>query len=222
VQGVAFQRFPKPSRTGVPLTDRWTTDWTGLGAPLPGTATRDLVLARYGEPHRAYHTLQHLEECFSHLERARDLAERPAEVAIAIWFHDAIYDPHAADNEERSADWAASAVKEAGVGEAVAARIRQLILATRHEGEPAAGDATLLVDIDLAILGATQSRFDEYEAQIRREFVWVPEALYRATRSGILRGFLGRTRIYRTERFREWFEAAARSNLERALARLGG
>jgi predicted metal-dependent HD superfamily phosphohydrolase len=206
----------------VNLTDRWTSDWHALGTSPPSLPIRDALLARYAEPHRAYHTLQHLEECFAQLDRSRDLATQAGEVAIAVWFHDAVYDTHASDNEVRSAVWASEVVREAGGAGDVAERVRGLILATRHESEPAAGDATLLVDIDLAILGAGESRFAEYEEQIRREYAWVPAMLFRATRARILRGFLARPRIYGTPRFHEWYEVRARANLQHSLDRLGG
>lgn len=204
------------------LVDRWNADWANLGTSPPGERTLADLLARYAEPHRAYHTVQHLEECFAHLDACRELAERPGEVAIALWFHDAIYDSHATDNEARSAAWAEEVVAAAGGGSDTSARVRDLVLATRHLEPPASGDPALLVDIDLAILGADAERFDEYEAQIRREYSWVPETTYRATRAGLLAGFLARPRIYSTPRFADQFETTARANLQRSLARLGG
>ena len=95
-----------------------------------------------------------------------------------------------------------------------------LVLVTRHDGEPKTPDEALLSDIDLAILGAGPKRFDEYETQVRAEYRHVPTALYRPGRRKVLNGFLERPRIYHTEWFRERYEAQARRNLERSLARL--
>ena len=81
-------------------------------------------------------------------------------------------------------------------------------------------DARLLVDIDLAILGAAPERFDEYEVQVRQEYAWVPGPLFRRKRREILQGFLDRPCIYTTEPFRTRFELQARSNLQRSVARL--
>lgn len=202
---------------------RWRSGWELLGRPCPGDDVLASILAAYGSADRSYHSLQHLGECLELFEEAQEqhLADHPGEVAIALWFHDAVYDTRRSDNEAKSADWADEVVRGAGGTAAVTERIRELILATRHAGIPASGDAALVVDIDLAILGAPESRFEEYEAQIHQEYAWVPAPVFRPTRARILQGFLDRERIYSTAPFAARFEARARMNLLRALARLG-
>jgi predicted metal-dependent HD superfamily phosphohydrolase len=93
-------------------------------------------------------------------------------------------------------------------------------MATRHEAVPADVDAQVLVDVDLSILGAEPARFDQYEAQVREEYGWVPGPIYRHKRKAILESFLTRAAIYNTSRFVERYERQARANLARALARL--
>ena len=151
----------------------WARAWRGIGRD-DGAAVRDSLLAAYAEPHREYHTLQHLRECLGLLDEAADAAARPFEVGIALWFHDAIYDVRRSDKTERSADWASAAAAAAGAVPAVVDRIRSLVLATKHSIAPGSDDERLLVDIDLAILGAPAERFAEYERQIRAEYAWVP------------------------------------------------
>ena len=198
----------------------WQTAWSALGAQ-PDPALFDKLLAAYAEPQRRYHTRQHLQECLDHLQGARGLAEHPGEVALALWFHDAVYAPDRHDNEPQSTDWARQAVVAAGVAPAVADRIHALILATRHDAAPATPDEALLVDIDLAILGAAPGRFDDYERQVREEYAPVPEALFRSRRQVILEGFLRRPSLYSTGWFRDRLESSARANLRRSMARLG-
>lgn len=176
-------------------------------------------MLRYAESHRAYHTLAHLRECFTLLGDLRGGCERPGEVAIGLWFHDAIYDTQRYDSEDRSAQWAEHAVR-AAASVAAAARIRDLVLATKHDTLPSSPDAGVLVDADLGILAAPATRFDEYEAQIRREYAWLPEEAFREGRMKVLRGFLERSSIYATPAMRARCEAPARANLERSLARL--
>ena len=141
---------------------------------------------------------------------------------MGLWFHDAIYDTRRHDNEERSADWARSAARELGASAESAQRIHDLIMFTRHAAEPAGIDAQVLVDADLSILGAHPARFQEYEAQVRTEYGWVPDATFRPRRARILKEFLGRPRLYCTALFRERYEAQARRNLQRSLGYLQG
>ena len=152
------------------LHANWTAAWQALGVAAPDDALRFELQRRYGEPQRHYHTMQHLGECLAWFDREQALAERPGEVALALWFHDAIYDVHAHDNEARSADWARQALQAAGASDASADRVHALVMATRHDAVPEGRDAELLIDIDLSILGAERARFDEYERQVHAEY----------------------------------------------------
>src|SRR5262249_26786699 len=107
-----------------------------------------------------------------------------------------------------------------GASNEVQARVRELVLATRHRAEPASADGRLTVDVDLSILGAPPERFEEYEAQIRQEYAWVPDPAFRDARAKILREFLTRPSLYATDFFRKRLEARARSNIAGSLARL--
>jgi predicted metal-dependent HD superfamily phosphohydrolase len=199
----------------------WQRAWSALIGAGPGErdghALRDDLLARYAEPPRKYHTRQHLEECLALFEEVGALAVHPAEVEMALWFHDAIYDVKGSGNEERSAEWAQEALLAAGAERDVADRVRRLVLVTKHDGVPASVDEQVLVDIDLAILGAGRPRFDEYERQIRDEYAYVPGFLFRRKRRQILRTFLERPVLYSTAALRERLDARARENLRRAI-----
>ena len=202
----------------------WLEAWRELGvaeSPELRHLYRD-VLLRYSEPHRHYHTQQHLAECFEKVPDIIALAAHPAEVLVGLWFHDAIYDTQRHDNEQRSADWARSAARELGARAESAQRIHDLIMFTRHSAAPTGVDAQVLVDADLSILGAQPARFQEYETQVRNEYAWVPEAVFRSARARILTEFLGRPHLYCTARFREQYEAQARRNLQHSLESLGG
>jgi predicted metal-dependent HD superfamily phosphohydrolase len=99
-------------------------------------------------------------------------------------------------------------------------RIAALIMATKHDRNPASPDEALLIDVDLSILGRSPEEFAAYDAAIRREYSEVPEDQYRTGRVKVLEGFLHRDAIYLTEFFRERFEASARRNLEQAISSL--
>lgn len=193
----------------------WSRAWGGSGAAGDGTALRDELLAAYAQPQRHYHTRQHLAECLALFDACVALARDPAAVELALWFHDAVYDLPGRDNEARSAAWASAALSGARPG--LAGAVHALVMATRHDAAPAPGDAALLVDIDLAILGAAPDRFAEYERQIRAEYAWVPRFLFRRKRHAVLRAFAERPAIYATPVLQARFEAAARRNLAGAL-----
>jgi predicted metal-dependent HD superfamily phosphohydrolase len=195
----------------------WQRAWQGLGATPPEGLLQTL-LAAYAEPQRRYHTRQHLSECLAHFEAVQDQALHAAEVEVALWFHDAVYDVKGKDNELRSAQWAVRALGDSGVDEAACRRVHALIMATCHESTPVDEEAMLLVDIDLAILGAAPGRFAEYDTQVRAEYAWVPHPIYALKRRQVLKGFLQRPAIYATPHFHALLEQQARSNLQRAVA----
>ena len=199
----------------------WLETWMALGLKAPPGAFDD-VITRYSELHRAYHTLQHLSECLKHLAALKDTLSQSqrANIALALWYHDAVYDTHRSDNEELSARLADENLRAAGAGSDLRQHIHSLILATKHNFTSTEFEVSTLVDIDLAILGASVERFDEYERQVRQEYAWVPDADFRAGRSRILDCFLQRPAIYLTDHFRARFEVSARSNLRRSIESL--
>jgi predicted metal-dependent HD superfamily phosphohydrolase len=193
--------------------------WYVLSNELALNNTDDMqqhIIQHYAAAGRAYHNVQHLLECLQHFAQVRHLAEHPAEVALALWFHDVVYDPQAADNERKSADMALHFLHAQEVDTAVLKRVDALIMATRtHEASTA--DQQLLVDIDLAILAAPAVRFAEYQQQIRQEYSFVAETLFQVKRAEVLAGFLQRPRIYQTAYFYQQLEKQARANLQHAL-----
>lgn len=199
---------------------RWQQLWQEVGAFLPAEPWLTELQAHYTESHRAYHTLQHLAECLHHFDAVRPLARQPVAVELALWFHDVIYDTQRNDNEEASAQWAQSLLLEVGAPDTMVQQVMDFIRLTTHGAEPVDRDGALVLDIDLAILGAEPVRFAEYETQVRQEYAWVPWPAFCMGRAQILQAFLQRSSIYRTPFFQTRFEAQARVNLAASLARL--
>ena len=226
VRGAAGHlRTSAPSHRGEPDRHldfaRWTALWSRLGAQGDGLSVFTRIAAAYGEPARAYHTAAHLQDCLTEFDATRDTALRPDEVEAALWFHDAVYVAGHSENEERSAQLARISLTGAGAPAEAAERVGALVVATRHHIIARDPDAALVCDIDLSILGQSDAAFDRYQGQIRREYSWVPEPVYRQARSEILEGFLRRPSIYQTEYFKDRYETAARTNLARAIRDLG-
>jgi predicted metal-dependent HD superfamily phosphohydrolase len=191
-----------------------------VGAIQPG---RDTVFAelvtRHGEAHRHYHTLEHVEACLRWLDWYAGLAERPAEIALALFFHDAVYDPRAGDNEVKSAALARERLGRLAIPADAIERIASAIEATEHH-DATHGDARLMVDLDLTILGAKPAVFDDFEGRIRKEYAHVPAALFGPGRRAVLERLAAHRPIYRTKALADQLETRARANLERRIAEL--
>lgn len=206
----------------MPTQAQWQHTWQALGISLPNVPAHlyDEIIAKYDEAHRYYHTRQHLVECLEKFGELRHLAANPAEIELALWFHDAVYEPLRHDNEFASANWAQSSVLNAGLDQTVADHIYDLVMATQHHAKPEATDTKILIDVDLAILGAKPDRYNEYEQQIRKEYSHVPEATFRLKRTEILQYFLAQPTLFNTALFIERYEQQARLNMKHALEQL--
>lgn len=196
---------------------QWQSTWHKLGLRAPEAPVFDSLMRAYSEPHRHYHTVRHLQECFSKLEELQTDAVHIGEIELALWFHDAIYNVKRHDNEEQSAEWAVSCLRQANAPDAITQHVRSLILATRHHAPTTDTDASVLLDVDLSILGASPERFQEYEQQIRDEYRHVPLPLFAHKRKEVLEGFLKRPRIFNTNAFFDRYELQARNNIGNAL-----
>ena len=181
-------------------------------APHEGRA----LIARLGEPHRRYHGLEHVAECLDAFGDVEEQAGDPVAVKLAIWFHDAVYEPGAADNEARSAALADEVLERLGISEAKRRQVARLVRATDHRTPPQGNDEKLLCDIDLSILAAAPPRYDRYARAIQAE-AGLPDDEFRRRRAAFLRSMLGREHIFHTEHSRATKERAARENMRREL-----
>jgi predicted metal-dependent HD superfamily phosphohydrolase len=191
-----------------------------MGKEIPPAQCFQELAGLYSEPHRHYHNQHHIADCLAEFDGVKALAANPVAVELAIWFHDAIYDTRASDNEERSAELAQRWLKQFGADAALMDAVGRLILATKNHDGSLHPDAPLLVDVDLSILGQPPVRFWKYEKQIRAEYAWVDAMIFATKRAEILRRFLARPRLYQTAHFFERFEAQARKNLQVSVERL--
>jgi predicted metal-dependent HD superfamily phosphohydrolase len=198
---------------------------TGLtrwgAAPDVATSVADDLVARYGEPHRRYHTLEHIGEVLDVLAR---LGAEDA-VTLAAWFHDAVYDPraHTGASEHASAVLARDQLGMLGAPASIVDEVARLVELTAGH-EPAGGDMTgrALADADLAILGAAPDRYERYRVDVRAEYAHVPDDAWRTGRAAVLRRFLERRRLFHDDALHAELDAKARANLSAELDSLGG
>jgi predicted metal-dependent HD superfamily phosphohydrolase len=182
------------------------------------------LLARYAEPHRAYHDTTHLAEVVAAVALLADEADDLAVVVAAAWWHDAVYDVHAPPgrNEEDSAALAERVLAGWSVAADRVGRVGALVRMTAaHDPAPGDRDAQVLSDADLAVLASDRQRYGRYVADVRREYGHVADADFVQGRAAVLRQLLAHERLYRTAPGAARWEAPARANLERELATLG-
>lgn len=200
------------------LKNIWSALMVSLGAE-ENLSLCDEVLARYEESHRHYHTREHLRACVRYWRELASSLSEPSAVLLALFYHDAVYDVHRFDNEEASAELFRRHAAVMGLASFLVDKVATMILATKtHVAHDA--DTQALLDIDLSILGEAPHVFDQFECDIRAEYAWVPEAIFREKRTQILRGFLDRPWIYHTPALRTRLESQARHNLSRRIAQL--
>ena len=168
---------------------------------------------------RHYHNLEHLEAMFRLFDAHRPHLQDTDTVALAIFFHDVVYQTSRKDNEEKSAVWAARKMTELCYSKDRIDRVRAFILATKTHTLPpgAPADLAFLLDFDLAILGAPWPDYEWYAQKIRREYSIYPDLLYRPGRRKALEHFLERSFIFHTDTFRAAFEQTAIANLRREI-----
>ena len=170
----------------------------------------------YGYSDRAYHNQDHIDSMLAKLEESRHIAEHPDRLTLVIWFHDAVYDPKRNDNELKSAElW--SLKMRSYLDEEPVQWGSRAILATIDHWPNFDSDIQLLLDLDLAALGALWEVFQKDSQNIRQEYKHIPDDLFLAGRKEFLKKLLERKRIYGTDYWHERLENKARENIERTL-----
>ena len=184
------------------------------------------IAIRYNEPQRAYHSLQHIQQLFGQFEQIKHLFHEPHIIALAIYYHDVIYEPTRSDNELKSAEY----VVESLTGYLSAEQcqhIYALIMMTAshqvdkwsdetNEGEKYS-DAAYLLDMDLSILGVSWSEYEHYAHAVRQEYAHVSDDDYRVGRMAVLKELLAHPTLYLTDYYYARLEKQARKNIEHEI-----
>lgn len=198
------------------LVDRWVA--------LAGPHIRHIgaeLDQRYGEPHRRYHTREHLTAVLDLVDELAAHASDPGNVRLAAWFHDAVYDPERADNEERSARLAARMLADTDLPDHDVEQVVRLVaLTASHAPADDDLDGQVLCDADLAVLGADPDRYAAYAAAVREEYAFVPDEFFKAGRAEVLNGLLALPKLFHTPIARERYEEPARNNIRTELMHL--
>lgn len=203
------------------LAEAWLRTAARVGARGDVAGSGATLLSRYADAGRHYHDLTHLDEVLRNVDELADAARAPDVVRLAAWFHDAVYDPRADDNEEISARLAESMLAAIRVDDAMVAEAARLVrLTAGHDAADDDPDGAVLCDADLAILAADETRYAEYVAGVRAEHAHVPDDEFARGRAAVLQHLLGQPSLFRTPTAHTAWEAIARANVVAELARL--
>jgi predicted metal-dependent HD superfamily phosphohydrolase len=197
--------------------DDLLTRWRDLVGPDADRLGRDL-LERWNEPHRHYHTVDHLRRVLDAIDDLEAHATDPTAVRLAAWFHDAVYAGRPGDDEEASARLAEDTLPTVGVPHSRVAEVARLVrLTAGHEPAPGDANGAVLCDADLAVLAGEPDEYAAYAAAVREEHAHVADREFRRGRAAVLRRLLARDPLYRTATGAERWAAAARHNLTTEL-----
>jgi predicted metal-dependent HD superfamily phosphohydrolase len=180
----------------------------------------DELQTLYSQKNRAYHNLNHLGDLYKHLLEVKPLVEDWHTLVFAMFYHDAIYNIHSKDNEEKSAELAQKRLTQISYPLDKIQLCQQHILATKTHFNATNNDTNLFTDADLAILGQPEPLYNAYSNQIRKEYAFYPNLIYNMGRKKVLKSFLDMPQIYKTDYFYNAFELQARKNLSNNLAQL--
>ena len=180
------------------------------------------IAAQYNQSQRFYHTFNgHIASCLKELENVPNLSPTDKQIlTLSLLMHDAVMDFSHSDNEEMSAVFADILCQEIKMPQEITDRVIQCILATKHDSAPKDHNACITVDIDLAIFGQERRIFNAYERNIRKEYHFVPEEIFKVNRIKKLTHFLNRQSIFYTSYFQKTYEIRAQKNLINSIKRL--
>ncbi len=172
------------------------------------------IFTQYTEPHRFYHTLEHIARGLEDLDLVRAELQHSEMVKLAWWYHDVIYDTTAKGNEEKSVEILLNETKGRFSSEE-REELKALILGTKSHKNPANSDQAYLMDVDLRVMGGESEEFHKYGEAIRQEYSWVDNDSFVYARMEFLQEFLRRPTIFNTKYFRDKYEIKARDNLQK-------
>lgn len=201
--------------------DKFLDLWQRIDAKGDGLLVFNKLKELYSEPKRKYHNANHIHYCLEQFEYVRHLPNDPEAVEMAIWLHDAIYDPEFRENELQSAVLASSILKIACLPFHWRDLVFNLILWTRHISQPKEIDAQVLVDIDLSSLGKPWEGFIFDSKRIREEYWRISDKYFQIGRCVFFKKLLKRPTIYLTQFFNDKYEAQAQENLKRWIKEFG-
>lgn len=187
------------------------------------------IAMRYNEPQRAYHSLQHIQQLFGQFDQVKNNLHEPHIIALALLYHDVIYEPTRSDNELKSAEYAVESLTGYLSAEQCQHIYALIMMTASHQIDKWSNkvkereeysDAAYLLDMDLSILGSSWSVYEHYSHAVRQEYAHVSDDDYRVGRMAVLKELLAHPTLYLTDYYYERLEKQARKNIEHEITLL--
>ena len=195
--------------------------WSALAGDSPTSRTEwAAVVAAWSEPHRRYHDLAHLAAVLGLVGELAAEAADPDAVRLAAWYHDVVYDPTRADNEQVSAARARAGLRGLVDDDRLAEVERLVLLTAGHDPDPDDADGAVLCDADLAVLAGPPEAYAVYASAVRAEYGHLSDAEFTAGRIAVLERLLALPALYRSPAVAAEWTPRARANLTAELALL--
>lgn len=166
---------------------------------------------------RYYHNMSHLEHLLVELGAVGQHINDWESIVFSIAFHDIVYSVHRKDNEARSSDVAKQSLLSLNVPQTTIDRCDEIILATKSHLMSRNADTNYFTDADLSILGSSWAQYNQYAQNVRLEYRFYPDFVYRPGRKKVLHHFLSMNKIFKTKDFHDRYEISARHNLAEEL-----
>ena len=194
--------------------------WSELAGDSPTSRTEwAAVVAAWSEPHRRYHDLAHLAAVLGLVGQLADQAADPDAVRLAAWYHDVVYDPRSADNEDVSAQRARAGLRGLVPDERLAEVERLVRLTAGHAPDPDDANGAVLCDADLAVLAGPPEAYAAYASAVREEYGHLSDGEFTAGRIAVLEHLLALPTLFRTPAAQPWTQTA-RANMGAELVLL--
>jgi len=195
--------------------------WAELAGDSPTSRTEWAALVdAWSEPHRRYHDLAHLAAVLGLIGRLGGEATDPTAVRLAAWYHDAVYDPERADNEEISAARAEAGLRGLVPEQQVHEVVRLVLLTAGHDPDPDDRNGAVLCDADLAVLASPPEAYAAYASAIRAEYGHLSDGEFTDGRIAVLEHLLALPRLYRLPAVADAWTQRARANMTAELTLL--
>jgi predicted metal-dependent HD superfamily phosphohydrolase len=175
------------------------------------------VEKNYSNKKRFYHTIEHLENLLAQLVEIKTELKNWDTILFTLFYHDIIYNSLKSDNEEKSAELADKRMKQLSVSTEIIENTKFQILATKSHKISSDSDTNYFTDADLSILGQSWEAYSTYFKNVRKEYSFYPDLIYKPGRKKVLKHFLSMDSIYKTDYFHKKFEARAKENLLKEL-----